>query len=137
MICWQSLVNQQYPYPKPLSCARIFVIKINATMGKLHFWYSLSIENFGLKKYFSDVCQFSHSDEECKVWNYMKENNSKSILLSSVTFRLHPYWKHWFSFGNMTRVSKHFIFPNDKVCGLSLTSFLVKSLKQLYKKLVK
>ena len=26
---------------------------------------------------FSDVCQFSHSEEECKVWNYMKENNSK------------------------------------------------------------
>ena len=55
-------------------------------MGKLYFWLSLSFGNFGLEKYFSDVCQFSHSDEECKVWNYMKENNSKSILLSSVNF---------------------------------------------------
>jgi hypothetical protein len=28
---------------------------------------------------YGDVCQFSHSDEECKVWNYMKENNLKSL----------------------------------------------------------
>lgn len=28
---------------------------------------------------YGDVCQFSHSDEECKVWNYMKENNIKSL----------------------------------------------------------
>ena len=32
---------------------------------------------------FSDVCQFSHSEEECKVWNYMKENNSKFFVLKS------------------------------------------------------
>jgi len=28
---------------------------------------------------YGDVCQFSHSEEECKVWNYMKENNVKSL----------------------------------------------------------
>jgi len=28
---------------------------------------------------YGEVCQFSHSDEECKVWNYMKENNIKGL----------------------------------------------------------
>lgn len=28
---------------------------------------------------YGEVCQFSHSDEECKLWNYMKENNIKSL----------------------------------------------------------
>ena len=55
-------------------------------MGKLRFAGSINNQsskmdsqkrNFEKNIYFSDVCQFSHSDEECKVWNYMKENNSK------------------------------------------------------------
>lgn len=28
---------------------------------------------------YGEVCQFSHSDEECRVWNYMKENNIKGL----------------------------------------------------------
>ena len=29
-----------------------------------------------------DVCQFAHSEEECKIWNYMKENNGKIVAIN-------------------------------------------------------
>ena len=96
------------------------MIKINATMGKLHFLLSLSIENFGLKKYFSDVCQFSHSDEECKVWNYMKENNSKSIikcrfLTPSILETLIFVWRHHSSFETFYVSKRQSLWPITKL----------------------
>ena len=51
----------------------------------MRLWVSIFLNCLTLRPFiiciFSDVCQFSHSDEECKVWNYMKENNSKLLAL--------------------------------------------------------